>query len=55
MQNAIKDYCQAQGHNIPNEREIANWLREHFGEPKRSSKGTFFKGVSINLEEFFDE
>lgn len=55
MQIAIKEYCVAQGHNIPNEREISSWLRDRFCEPKKSAKGTFYRGVGINLDEPCDE
>lgn len=52
MQQAIKEYCKEQGHNIPNEREISGWLRGRFGEPKKLEKGTFYSGVSIISEGF---
>lgn len=47
MQQAIKEYCKEQGHNIPSEREISAWLRNRFGEPRKTEKGTLYNGISI--------
>ena len=52
LRTAIQEFCRNNGHQIPNEKEIPDWLKKRFGEPKRSSAGLSYQGVGISPDEF---
>lgn len=52
LRTAIQEFCRNNGHQIPNEKEIPDWLKKRFGEPKRSNKGLLYQGVGITPDEF---
>jgi putative DNA primase/helicase len=53
MLNAIKDYCNEEGLNIPSRNEITDYLKVKF-KKNETSRGNFWKGVSIKVSNSYE-
>ena len=53
MLNAIKDYCNEEGLNIPSRNEITDYLKVKF-KKNETSRGNFWKGVGIKVSNSYE-